>query len=331
MPNFNLSFDMRAPEFGTPAAALYAAALDMLEYGDTRGISYATLMEHHGSKDGYLPAPFVLGAAVAARTKHMRIQLAAVILPLHDPVKVAEQIAVIDLISGGRVDVVLGAGYVPFEFDMFKAPLHGRGKAMDEGIPLIQRALSGERFRADGREIFVRPLPIQKPYPPLFIGGGVAATARRAARFGAGLYPLNPQIIPLYNEECAKLGRKPGPIVHNIGWIHVSEDPEKTWTQVAPHVLHVAQSYAEWSEGTTSSSPFQGMNTMEAVKASGIYRVITPDECVQMAAEADKIGADFGLAPIMGGLDPKIGWKNLELFVEKVLPRIKKSASARSA
>jgi alkanesulfonate monooxygenase SsuD/methylene tetrahydromethanopterin reductase-like flavin-dependent oxidoreductase (luciferase family) len=265
-----------------------------------------------------------MAAAIAARTKKMRILLGAVILPLHDPVKVAEQIGVLDLISGGRLDVVFGAGYVRSEFDMFKKSLHERAKLMDEGLSIIQRALTGERFEADGREIFIRPLPVQKPYPRLFVGGGVPASAHRAVRFNAGLYPLNPEIIPLYKEGCAKAGRAPGPIVLNIGWLHISEDPEKTWHEVAPHVMHVAKSYAEWTEGTASSSPFQGMDNIEALKASGIYRVVTPDECVKLAAEADQIGADFGLAPIIGGMNPKTGWESLELFLERVLPRIQK-------
>src|ERR1700733_10360951 len=148
---------MRAPGFGTPAPELYAEALDMVEYCDARGMDYVVVMEHHGTNDNYLPTPFVMGAAVAARSKKMRITLGAVILPLHDPVEVAEQIAVLDLIANGRVDVVFGAGYVKFEFDMFRASLHDRAKALDEGVPLIQRALSGDRFMADGREVFIRP------------------------------------------------------------------------------------------------------------------------------------------------------------------------------
>jgi alkanesulfonate monooxygenase SsuD/methylene tetrahydromethanopterin reductase-like flavin-dependent oxidoreductase (luciferase family) len=326
MPNFNLSFDMRAPGFGTPAPKLYAEALDMVEYCDARGMDYVVVMEHHGTKDNYLPTPFVMGAAVAARSKKMRITLGAVILPLHDPVDVAEQIAVLDLISNGRVDVVYGAGYVRSEFDMFKASLHDRAKALDNGVPLIQRALSGERFMADGREVFIRPLSVQKPYPPFFMGGGVAATARRAARFGAGLWPLNPDIIPLYREECAKLGRVPGRVIFNIGLIHVTNDPERTWSQVGPHVLHFARAYAELTEGASSSSPFQGMTDLEAIKAAGIYRVVTPEECIKLAAEADEIGADFGLSALIAGLDPKVGWESLELFHNKVLPRVKKPA-----
>jgi alkanesulfonate monooxygenase SsuD/methylene tetrahydromethanopterin reductase-like flavin-dependent oxidoreductase (luciferase family) len=322
LPEFNLSLDMRAPDLGTPAPTLYAAALEMAQYCDSRGIAYATVMEHHGASDGYLPVPFVMGAAIAARTRRLRIQLGAIILPLHDPVEVAEQIAVLDLISNGRLDVVLGAGYVRSEFAMFRASLSDRARALDEGIAILQRALVGERFESGGREIFVRPLPMQKPHPPLYVGGGVPATARRAARFGAGLYPLTPEIIPLYRDECARLGRAPGPIVQNLGWIHVSEDPDRTWQQVGPHVLHVARSYAEWTEGAASSSPFAGIESIEAVKQAGLYRVVTPDECLALCVEADAAGAGFGVAPLIGGLDPEVGWRSLELLVEKVLPRV---------
>lgn len=321
MPAFNLSFDMRAPAFGTPGPALYAAALEMAESCDARGMDYAVAMEHHGASDGYLPTPFLLGAALAARTRRMRIQLAAVILPLHDPVEVAEQIAVLDQLSNGRLEVVIGAGYVASEFRMFKKDPGRRGRALDEGLEILQRALSGERFRADGREIFVRPLPVQKP-PRILLGGGVPATARRAARFGTGLYPMTPEIIPLYRDECAKLGRAPGPICQNIGWIHVAEDPERTWSQVGPHVLHVARTYAEWTEGVASSSPFAGIDTIDAVRRSGLYKVVTPDECLALCAQADEFGGDLGLAPIIGGLDPAVGWESLELFFRKVLPRV---------
>jgi alkanesulfonate monooxygenase SsuD/methylene tetrahydromethanopterin reductase-like flavin-dependent oxidoreductase (luciferase family) len=315
----SVGFDMRAPDFGTPAAELYAAALDMCEYADAHGVSQINFQEHHAAEDGYLPTPFVMGAAAAARTKQAAILLGAVILPLHDPVKVAEQIAVLDLISGGRLHVAFGAGYVKYEFDAFRRSIHDRGKAMDEGVEIIMRALAGDRFRDKDREVFVRPLPAGPP--KLYIGGGVPATARRAAKFGLGLWPLNPDIIPLYEAECRKLGREPGPVVGGSGWLHVSEDPEATWAEIAPHVGHVARTYAAWgSDADASSSPFHGLDSYEALRASGFYRVVTPDECVELAKQAP-----VGIVPLIGGLSPKVGWKNLELFVTKVVPRIGKT------
>ena len=326
MAKFGLNFDMRAPDFGIPAPTVYATALEMAQWADSAGFDYVSVQEHHGAPDGYIPTPFLLGAALAARTKRVRIQLGAVILPLHDPVKVAEQIAVLDLISGGRLDVILGAGYVEREFAMFRVSTHDRARLMDEGIAILQRALSGERFTAGGREIFIRPLPLQKPYPPLFAGGKVAATARRAARFGLNLYPLKPDIVPLYLEECRKLGRVPGQVIGNVGWIHVSEDPETTWAQVAPYVAHVARTYAEWGGNPNYASLFKGLSSLEDVKKSGTYRVVTPDECLTAIAEADKLGRDVGFAPLIAGIDPQIGWRSIELFAQKVLPRLKRGA-----
>ena len=109
------------------------------------------------------------------------------ILPLHDPVKLAEQIAVLDLMSGGRLDVIFGAGYVAAEFAAFGVSMRDRGRLLDEGIDIILRALKGERFMAGGREVYVRPLPVQKPEDILLVGGGVDASAKRAARFRARL------------------------------------------------------------------------------------------------------------------------------------------------
>jgi alkanesulfonate monooxygenase SsuD/methylene tetrahydromethanopterin reductase-like flavin-dependent oxidoreductase (luciferase family) len=321
---FGLNFDLRAPDFGIPAQTVYDTALEMTAWADARGFDFVSVQEHHGAPDGYIPTPCLMAAAFAARTRQMRIQLGALILPLHDPVKVAEQVAVLDIIAGGRLDVVLGAGYVEREFEMFRVSARKRAQLMDESIPILQRALSGERFTTADREIFISPRPLQKPYPPLFLGGRVPATAQRAARFGLNLYPLKMDIVPLYVEECRKLGRAPGQVIGNVGWIHVSEDPEATWREVAPHVAHVARTYAEWGGNPNYASLFKGMNSVEEVRAAGTYRVVTPDECLAVVEDAEKTGRDIGFAPLIAGLDPAIGWRGLELFVQKVLPKVRR-------
>jgi alkanesulfonate monooxygenase SsuD/methylene tetrahydromethanopterin reductase-like flavin-dependent oxidoreductase (luciferase family) len=175
----SVSFDMRSPDWATPTNELYQAAIEMAAFADEIGVDQIGLMEHHGSEDGYLPQPFTLAAGMAAVTKNVRFMLGAVILPLHDPVQIAEQIAITDLISNGRISVIFGAGYVPFEFAMFKKSLKDRAKLMDGGIDTVLRALRGERFEADGRPVFVRPLPVQQPEDIVMVGGGVEASARR--------------------------------------------------------------------------------------------------------------------------------------------------------
>ena len=127
-------FDMRAPAWGTPTSELYRAAIEMASFVDAIGVDRIGLMEHHGSDDGYLPQPFTLAAAMAAVTQDVRFLLGAVLLPLHDPVLVAEQIAITDLISNGRLNVIVGAGYVPFEYATFRKSLKDRAKLMDSGI-----------------------------------------------------------------------------------------------------------------------------------------------------------------------------------------------------
>src|SRR5262245_37077670 len=114
-----IRYDLRAPKFGsTTHAEMYAACLDQCAWADAHGLDSVVLSEHHGVEDGYLPAPVTLAAAVAGRTRTIRISIAAVLVPLHDPVRLAEQLAVASLASGGRVSFVAGLGYRDEEFAM---------------------------------------------------------------------------------------------------------------------------------------------------------------------------------------------------------------------
>lgn len=322
----SLLFDMRAPAFGAPRRELYAAALDMAQFADEIGITAINLMEHHGSEDGYLPQPFVLGGGIAARTKRCRLILGAVVLPLHDPVKVAEQIAVLDIMSQGRLNVTIGAGYVPSEFAAFGASLRHRGRLVDEGIEIILRALGGERFDApDGRPVNVRPLPLQAPTDILLVGGGVEASARRAARFGLGFSPMRPDLIELYDSECERLGKTPGRKLspRGISGVHLAQSVEQGWAEIMPHVRHVIDAYAAWAEQEpNSNSPFRGLLGDEnAIRRSGMFTVMTPEELVRRApAEVDEFGT-VSLAPLLGGLSPEIGWKSLKLLGE-IMPKL---------
>ena len=321
-----VSFDMRSPAFAVPTCELYAAAIEMAAYADQIGVDRINLMEHHGSDDGYLPQPFVLAGGMAAVTKKVTLMLGAVILPLHDPVKIAEQMAIVDLMSNGRLNVIFGAGYVKFEFDLFGASLHDRGRLLDEGIEIILRALRGEKFVANGRPVYVRPLPVQKPEDIIFVGGGVAASAKRAARFGVNFGPMRADLIPIYEEECRKLGRAPGKFsrpCHRLpGIIMLSEDPDRTWKLLEPHAFHVVSEYAKWAaQEENSNSPFKGLTTLDALRKSGMFAVWTPDELVANSDKVEDRGG-FGFQPLLGGFPPKEGWKSLELL-KGVIPRLK--------
>jgi alkanesulfonate monooxygenase SsuD/methylene tetrahydromethanopterin reductase-like flavin-dependent oxidoreductase (luciferase family) len=327
-----ISFDMRAPSFGTPTHELYAAAVEMAAFADRIGVDRIGLMEHHGSDDGYLPQPFTLASAMAAVTKDIRFILGAVILPLHDPVVIAEQIAITDLVSNGRINVIFGAGYVPFEFAMFRKSLKDRARLMDSGIETILRALHGEKFEADGRPVYVRPLPVQKPEDIIMVGGGVAASARRAARFGVGFGPMRADLIPIYEEECRKLGREPGqyrrPKPGMPLSILISEDPDRSWAILEKHAVHVITEYAKWAEqeGDASNSPFKGLTDPKTLRHAGLFAVWTPDELLAKVPEMED-KTTFGFQPLLGGLSPEEGWKSLKLL-EQVMPQLKAAIAA---
>jgi alkanesulfonate monooxygenase SsuD/methylene tetrahydromethanopterin reductase-like flavin-dependent oxidoreductase (luciferase family) len=319
-----LSFDMRSASFGTPHVELFQAALEMIEFADRSGIENVIISEHHASEDGYIPVPALLAAAAGARTSRIAITLGAIVLPLHDPVMVAEQIAVTDLICRGRLHSVLVAGYAHHEFAAFRKSMHDRGKAMDHGVNLIRRALSGERFQDGDREVFVRPLPPSGPHQ-LYVGGGVPAAARRAARSNTGFWPLQRELVPLYEEECRRLGRAPGPVMTTAVGVHIAEDTEAAWQEVGPYVLHQARAYASISaDSSESHSPMHGLETLDDVRRAGILQVLTPDEAARLANG----GTTIAVVPLLAGLPPEIGWRSLRLFVEKALPQIQTSPSA---
>ncbi|HLY36424.1 MAG TPA: LLM class flavin-dependent oxidoreductase, partial [Candidatus Binatia bacterium] len=119
MTMIGIRYDLRVPPFATTThAEMYAACLDQCAWADDHGFDFVALSEHHGVEDGYLPAPVTLAAAIAGRTKRMPINIAAVLVPLHDPIRLAEQLAVLSLASGGRVSLVAGLGYRDEEFTM---------------------------------------------------------------------------------------------------------------------------------------------------------------------------------------------------------------------
>ncbi|QUR69538.1 LLM class flavin-dependent oxidoreductase [Mycobacterium spongiae] len=326
----HVSFDMRAPEWGTPRAELYRAALEMAEFADEIGIDFIGLMEHHGSDDGYLPQPFTLAGGVAAVTKKARVLLCAVVLPLHDPITIAEHIAVSDLMSNGRISVVVGAGYVPTEFAMFGKSLKDRAKLMDRGIETILRALRGERFEFDGRPVYVRPLPLQEPEDIVMVGGGVVAAAKRAAHFDIGFLPMNPELVDVYLDECRALDRRPRQY-YRAGLplsIHLCEDPDAGWAAIEKHAVHVMTEYAKWAEqegqeNGASASPFHGLADPQILRQSGLFAAWTPDQLIEKLASLPDRGG-FSFQPLLGGLSPQEGWKSLELL-KSTMPRLKEA------
>jgi alkanesulfonate monooxygenase SsuD/methylene tetrahydromethanopterin reductase-like flavin-dependent oxidoreductase (luciferase family) len=224
------------------------AALEQVEWADGRGFDCVWVAEHHGADDGYCHAPLVLTAAFAARTRTMRIQTAVLLLPLYNPLRVAEDVAIIDQISGGRFDLGIGIGYRPAEFIMLGKNPARRPSLMEEGIRALRMAWTGEPFEYEGTTVCVTSRPCQSPHPPIIIGGASEVAAQRAARLGDGFIPSIPTVmgeaatalIQMYHDERARLGLDPGWVQTLDGpvFCYVSDDPERAWETVKPYVAH---------------------------------------------------------------------------------------------
>ncbi len=183
---FTLRFDMRAPDWAGPPADLYAAAIDMCAWAETRGAVLAVLSEHHDADDGHLPAPLTLAAAIAARTRSLAIMLAAVPIPLWDPIRLAEEMSVLDLISRGRVSYAFGVGHRRAEYEHFGVDMATRGRAADEILSVLSRLVRGEPVEYRGRQVRVTPPCASPGGPMMLVAGGSTAGARRAGAFGLG-------------------------------------------------------------------------------------------------------------------------------------------------
>ena len=246
-------FDFRAPG-ADPAARqeLFSRALDQAAYAEGHGQDALTLSEHHGSDDGYLPSPLTVAAAMAARTRSMPISVAALVVNLHDPVRLAEDIAVLDHLSAGRVTYTLGLGYRREEYAMFGRPWHSRADDVETAIATLRTAWAGEPVERDGRRVRVTPVPFSRPHPVLLYGGGSAAAARRAARLGLGFQPQvsDRGLRELYRAECRRLGREPGlvmmPPARGPAYVFCTEDPDRFWALHGHHLLADAVATSTW-------------------------------------------------------------------------------------
>jgi alkanesulfonate monooxygenase SsuD/methylene tetrahydromethanopterin reductase-like flavin-dependent oxidoreductase (luciferase family) len=325
MTLFSLRYDLRCPPFGkADSAALAATAVEQCAWADERGFVSVTLSEHHGSPDGYLPSPLVMAGAMAARTQNLRLVIGALIVPLHDPVRIAEDMAVVDVLSNGRLIPVVSGGYVESEFRTFGRSLSERAGIMESIVPFLRRAWTGEPFEHEGRTVRVTPRPVQQPCPPILMGGASPAAARRAARHADGFMPTLPEFHEIYREELRKLGKPdPGPMTPSTGnFIHVAEDPDAAWERIAPHAMHEMNAYGAWAAESGSTTGYRPIGSAEELRATGLYPIVTPDELIARVRAIGPGGA-VTLHPLMGGMDPEVSWESLHLVESKVLPALR--------
>lgn len=316
---FTLRFDMRAPDGGASAPDLYAAAIEMCEWAETRGAVIAVLSEHHGTDDGHLAAPQLLASAVAARTSQLGIMLAAVPITFWDPVRLAEEIVALDIISRGRVMYAFGIGHRPEEYAHFGVDMSARGRLADEYLETLIGLLAGKSVEYRGRLVRVTPVCASADGPYLLVAGGSKAAARRAARHGLGFISqtASPELRAYYESQCRAHGHEPGlmqfPVAGVPTAVFVADDVDAAWEEVGPYLLHDAMTAAAYRHGDDSVASISRADSVHALRESdGPYRIFTR---AQAAEYVGRTGA-LPLLPLCGGLPPQVAWPYLERAVE---------------
>jgi len=329
---FGLWYDFRnPPQWRQASDRLYREILDQIVWGENHGFDDVWLSEHHFIEDGYLPSILPVAAAIAARTTRIRIASGVLLMPFHNPVRLAEDITVVDVISCGRFELGVGVGFKLEEFEGFGVPFKERGARTNEALRLIRRLLAGETVTLksdffDFKNVKVTPEPIQKPHPPIWLGGFTQAALRRAVRYGDGFTvpEANRDVYDRYVAELQKEDRPTEDLRFASGFwcLIVSNDPEKTFAEAADHIIYQANHYSAWLSAAGLNPLSAYLRDREQLRQSGLLKVVEPETAITMIREfvSHVPVTHYYSWTLPPGLPPRWAQAHLELFASKVIP-----------
>lgn len=305
-------------------AARHQAAMEMMQYADRNGFALINLEEHHCADVGWMTSPLVMAGVAVARTERIRIRVSALLITLYDPIRLAEELALLDVLSRGRVFYIFGQGYRPIEFHALDKNWERRGADSDFMLETLLQAWRGEPFQYRGQTVRVLPKPYSQPHPPLYYGGMSRAAARRAAKFKLPFFPPAdmPELEAFYREEAARRGFQgevatPGA---DATLLFIDENPERAWEELGRYFLAEAREYSSWRrEGV--ERPYEADEiTLDLLRQQRRYEIVTPAECRRRIAAAGERYRPI-LHPLCGGIPVERAWRCMELYVEQVLRR----------
>ena len=317
-----LYFDLRNPApWARPWPEVYGRALDLVVEAERLGAASVWFSEHHLFADGYLPQPLTFAAAAAARTSRVRIGTAVLIAALRPAALVAEEAAVIDQISGGRLELGIGAGYSVPEYELYGADITKRYGLTDAAVAEIRRLLD---------EGIVTPPAAQNPFP-IWLGYQGPQGAKRAGRLGVGLLSLDRALLDPYREGLVEGGHDPATArTGGMLDIIVADDPEEAFERILPHYAHQLNSYrAAAVAGSGRDAPKE--ITVEKLRGGAAQkgqipglRVLTPTDAVaaiREATEGSPVEPVYLWASV-AGMPDEIVERHVELTCTQVAPNL---------
>jgi probable F420-dependent oxidoreductase len=330
------------PGSGRRFAGEYHDIVELTRLAETLGFDSVWVSEHHGSSDGYLPSLLPLLAGLATATDRLLLGTGVVLTPFHHPLRLAEDAAVVDQLSGGRLILGLGLGWREEEFRMFDVPVGERVRRTTETVEILRRAFTGRRFTHDGKafrfdRVKVTPPPAREGGPPIYLGGFVQDAVSRAGRLGDGYIRSRggldsaKEALVWFEQGAREAGRDPD----TLGWAQLQnafvwEDGD-AWEIVHPGVSHQLGVYEGWRQGTDTPDHED-------------LEVLPPDEQTlrKLTPAGDRHQVIRGLRPLVDafahrdefhlvvrlhypGMDLDTSARSVELFGGEVLPALKGS------
>jgi len=328
--NFGLWYDFRNPaRWRVPFERLYSQTLEQIGWAESIGFDSVWLTEHHFTDDGYTPSPLVIAAAIGARTQRLRIGTNLLQIPLHDPIRLAEDAATLSLLTGGRFDLGVALGYRQLEFDAFGRRLQQRPSLLEESVEILRRAWRGDAINFDGRRFRVGDLRITPPpehVPRILIGGMVPQAIERAARIGDGFLSTGGIGHDVYVEALQKLGKPADAGVVCAGdWAIVADDPEREAAAIGAHVLYQSNEYIAWGAfGPPEQVP--RFSDARVALREGLYQLSTPEAATErltaMLQQFPQI-VDVHFWAQFPGESIASGSRRIECLATRVLPAVR--------
>jgi alkanesulfonate monooxygenase SsuD/methylene tetrahydromethanopterin reductase-like flavin-dependent oxidoreductase (luciferase family) len=325
-----VAYDFRNPAGSALAnAELYAQILTQVELVDRLGFDLVWLTEHHFVDDGYLPAFAPVAGAIAARTSRVRISTDIALLPFHHPLRLAEDVAVLDNLSGGRIELGVGMGYAAHEFAAFGVPKRERVSRTEEAVAILRQAWSeqpvrfrGKRFTFDGVNVF--PKPVQPGGIPLWMAAQSEAGARRAGELGLNLLPQGTaaHTIEPWRRALAEHGHEAA--TRRIGIIRpwlVTDDRARDWPPIRAGERYKTERYREWAASS-------GDSVADFADPARIPQTWIVGDANHVARELGAFVREYGLTDVVTwaappGVPPAAMSPSLERFAREVMPRLR--------
>ena len=323
-----------------PHSEIFSRGTEIAQAADEMGFESIWCAEHHFSTYGYLSRPLMFAVHLANKTKQIRVGSAVVVLPLHHPLIVAEEIATADQLSGGRLDVGLGRGYQSYEFERLGRDLTESRERFDESVDVLLKAFEGKPFSYEGKhysfgETSIYPMPLQQPRPPMWVVAqskeSIDATVKRGFNLVSGGFGVPIERLREFrkhlDEVVAASPSKPAFRVSTQRPVYVTHDESELPAMVAHArwnmrvTLSLRQGLARVENGRAVAIPFDNEPSDDEL-LERFFVMGTPETCIKrLNALRDAMGIDhFNASFWFGDLEHDKVLRSMKLFHEEVMP-----------